>query len=96
MSVRTWRGRRVDQNHAAIVEAFRAHGWSVQSLATIGKGCPDLLVGKHGRDLVVEVKTAKGKLTRDEAKWIDAWRGSVHIVRTVDDVQRINASVSRV
>lgn len=82
--------RRVDANHAAIVEAFRAHGWSVQSLAAIGKGCPDLLVGKGGYVFVAEVKTERGRLTKDEQAWIDAWPCLVFLVRASDDVAAIN------
>lgn len=89
MSVRTWRGRRVDANHAAIVEAFRAMGWSVQSLAAIGKGCPDLLVAKHGHTLVVEVKTPTGKLRDEQREWIKAWNAAVFIVKDLDDVTRM-------
>ena len=89
MSVRTWRGRRVDANHAAIVEAFRAHGWSVQSLAAIGRGCPDLLCAKDGTTIVVEVKTPKGKLTQDEERWRNNWHATVLIVRSVVDVEAL-------
>ena len=36
---------KVDDNQAAIVEALRSLGASVESLAAVGKGVPDLLVG---------------------------------------------------
>ena len=39
------RAARVDQNHVEIVKALRDHGAFVVSLATVGKGVPDLLVG---------------------------------------------------
>ena len=38
------------------MEGLRRVGCFVQSLASIGKGCPDLLVGKAGSWLVLEVK----------------------------------------
>lgn len=82
---------RVDANHKLIVEAFRACGWSVTSLAQVGRGCPDLVVGKGGRNLLVEVKPPKGKLTPDEERWRAAWQGQVCIVRTVEDVVRLTA-----
>lgn len=38
------RAAKVDLNHGAVVDALRAKGYLVLSLAAIGKGCPDLLV----------------------------------------------------
>lgn len=77
---------RVDENQKAIVAAFRACGWSVTSLAQVGRGCPDLVIGKGGRNLLVEVKQAKGAFTPDEDVWRAAWKGQVCTVRTVEDV----------
>ncbi|HET9267374.1 MAG TPA: hypothetical protein VFO31_04395 [Vicinamibacterales bacterium] len=86
MSVRRGHAGKVDGNHAEIVAAFRACGWSVTSLAQVGAGCPDLVVGRAGRNLLVEVKRPKAVLTPDETAWHAAWRGQVCIVRTVADV----------
>ncbi len=77
---------KVDGNHTEIVAAFRKAGWSVLSLAPMGRGCPDLLVAHPSEDdlYLVEVKTAKGKLTPDQLKFQQAF--PVKVVRTVDDV----------
>ncbi len=83
---------RVDQNHAAIVAAYRQLGYLVLSLAGLGDGVPDLLTrDPHpcracGRSLDLrEVKTATGKLTSDQERFIDdGWH--VTIVRGLDDV----------
>lgn len=48
--------RRTDHNHAALVAALRARGYAVTDLAAVGKGCPDLLVSRDGRLMLVEVK----------------------------------------
>lgn len=48
--------RRTDQNHTALAAELRARGYAVTDLAAVGKGCPDLLVSKNGRALLVEVK----------------------------------------
>lgn len=80
---------KVDANQGEIVKALRAIGVSVQSLASIGKGCPDLVAAKGGQCWLIEVKAPKGKLTDDQVKWIEAWRGHVHIVRTVDDALQL-------
>jgi len=80
---------RIDKNHNEIVDALRAVGVSVQSLASIGHGCPDLVAAKGSMTWMIEVKGAKGKLTDDQIKFIDAWRGTVHIVRTVNDALQL-------
>jgi hypothetical protein len=80
---------RVDGNHEAIVSCFRAAGCSVQSLAQVGDGCPDLLVGINGINVLVEVKDStqppsRRLLTLAQLKWHDEWRGWVHVVTTID------------
>lgn len=50
------RAARVDANHADIVNALRACGALVLSLASVGNGCPDLLVLSRGRLYLFEVK----------------------------------------
>ena len=42
------RAARTDENHTAIVQALLDAGCSVQSLAAVGCGCPDLLWGLAG------------------------------------------------
>ena len=80
---------RVDTNQKSIVDALRAIGVSVQSLASIGRGCPDLVAAKGAQCWLIEVKGAKGKLTPDQTKWIEAWRGDVHVIRTVDEALQL-------
>ena len=43
------RAARTDSNHEEIVKALRAVGATVQSLAGVGHGVPDLLVGYQGK-----------------------------------------------
>jgi len=84
------RAARTDGNHEEIVKALRAVGATVQSLAAVGHGVPDLLVGYQGKTILMEVKdgtksTSKRQLTEDQVKWIDAWSGgSVFIVDNVE------------
>ena len=85
---------KTDANHSQVVNALRQVGASVQSLATTGKGCPDLLVGYHGINYLMEVKDgdkvlSKQKLTIDQEHWHSLWRGSVHIVKSVDEALKI-------
>jgi len=81
---------RVDDNQHEIVNALRDIGASVLSLATIGGGCPDLVVGYRGTNYLLEVKDggkspSKRKLTKDEENFINNWRGRVAVVYSIDD-----------
>ena len=84
------RAAKVDENQAEIVAALRKCGCTVQSLAAVGKGVPDLLVGRAGVNYLLEVKDGnKPKsardLTPDELRWLHGWRGSAVVVETVDE-----------
>ena len=47
------RAAKIDANHEAVVLALRSAGATVQSLAGVGKGVPDLLVGYQGQTLLL-------------------------------------------
>ena len=76
---------RADGNQADIVAALRKIGCSVQSLTSVGRGCPDLLVGCNGRNVLLEVKADKCLLRAIQAVWRSNWRGHAVTVRTVDE-----------
>lgn len=84
---------RVDAAQPAIVDALRAAGATVTSLAPIGKGCPDLVVGYLGTTSLLEVKTARRRvvdplkdLSPAELRWLAAWGGApAHVVYTPDE-----------
>jgi Holliday junction resolvase len=74
------RAAKIDANQVQIVSALRAAGASVQSLAGVGKGVPDLLVGFKGQTILMEIKDgAKAKsaqrLTEDQLVWHGSWKG---------------------
>lgn len=85
------RAAKVDLNQDAIVQALRDAGATVQSLAAIGKGCPDLLVGWKGLNLLMECKRQREdrkkapSLTADQMDWLAGWRGGVVVVLGPDD-----------
>jgi len=59
----------------------------VQSLAAVGKGCPDLLVGRAGRCFLLEVKDGSKppsarQLTPDQQAWHRSWAGHAAVVET--------------
>lgn len=78
-----------DANARDIVAALRAAGCSVEWIASAGErvpGVPDLLVGKRGRAMLIEVKSPKGKLSEAQEKWMAAWRGCpIAVVRTAQE-----------
>ena len=84
---------RIDKTQAEIVSALRSVGATVQSLADVGKGVPDLLVGYRNVTLLFEVKgTASIRrhppdgLLPDQKRWHAAWSGSpVQIVTDTTD-----------
>jgi hypothetical protein len=76
------RAAKIDANQDAVVSALRAAGASVQSLAAVGKGVPDLLVGYKGTTLLMEVKDGRKppsaqRLTEDQLRWHGAWKGGL-------------------
>ena len=86
---------KTDANQHAIVKALRARGARVHSLHRVGQGCPDLLVGFQGHNLLMEVKTEDGVLTDSEARCHERWRGTVHIVRTTEEALDILDRIAR-
>jgi Holliday junction resolvase len=89
---------RLDANHNDIVSALRAAGATVQSLASVGGGCPDLLVGFRGTWFCIEIKDGKNplskqRLTNDEQEWHNTAQAPVHIVNSVDKALQILASL---
>jgi hypothetical protein len=93
---------RTDGNQNAIVAALRDAGCHVIVLTPLGEGIPDLLVSTYsppaGRvlALLVEVKTATGTLTPDEAAWWAAYPadGPAIVARSAEDVLRWFGRVS--
>ena len=77
--------KRIDENQNEVVDALRGIGASVQSLASVGKGCVDILVGFRGVNTLIEIKTVKGTWTDAELDWHMNWHGQVAVARTVDE-----------
>ena len=82
------RAAKVDQNQPEIVAALRKIGATVQPLHGVGAGCPDILVGYRGRNLLVEIKDGSKppsarKLTPDQVEWHINWRGQVAVADSI-------------
>lgn len=85
---------KIDANHHVVVNALRSVGATVQSLAAVGKGVPDLLVGWQGQNYLMEIKDgskspSERKLTDDQVKWHGDWKGRVYVVNNEDDALAI-------
>lgn len=85
---------RSDSNQQEIVDALRSIGCSVTSLHRVGQGVPDLLCGIRGANLLFEVKNGNGRLTPDEAAFLDEWRGQAHVIRNVDEALAVIEQVT--
>lgn len=83
MSAILRRNPRRDQNEREIVQALELAGATVVRLSA--GDIPDLLVGFMGVNLLMEVKSAKGKLRPGQEKFFEDWCGNACVVRTVDE-----------
>jgi Holliday junction resolvase len=80
--------KRVDDNQSKVVKALRDLGATVQHLHAVGKGCPDIVVGFKGKNLLLEIKDGDKKvLTPDQVNWHKLWKGQVSVVTSVDDAK---------
>ena len=88
--------RRTDSNHAEIVRALKQIGCSVLDLSAVGAGCPDILIGYRGRNVLVEIKRwghidkPQGRHERETAerqkRFRDGWNGLP--VAVVDSIEQ--------
>ena len=83
------RNARIDKNHPEVVEAFRALGASVLSLAPLGRGIPDLLVAIGGVTWLIEIKSKKGKENDQQLEWAENWKGARAVVRDTQGVETV-------
>jgi Holliday junction resolvase len=83
--------KRVDENQRTIVHTFIALGASVLNLSTVGRGCPDLLIGYRGKSVLVEVKrNDKSTYTEPQVKFMQEWRGgAISRIDSVDAAIRL-------
>lgn len=79
----------VDQNQKEIIAALRKLGYSVLLLNRVGRGCPDLLVGRPGNppaNILLEVKRPGEKTSPVQKEWAENWRGLAPVVvRTLEE-----------
>ena len=83
---------RTDANQKEIVGFLRAiPGVTVISLASMGKGIPDILVGYRGSNYLFELKDpdkppSARALTPDQREFHAAWTGHVEVAETFGQI----------
>ena len=81
---------RVDGNHAKIVKGlWQIPVVTVADTARAGGGFPDLVVGRLGRNYMLELKNpdvepARRKLTPDQVAFRRTWSGQYAVVETLE------------
>lgn len=73
---------RMDRNQSQIVTALERGGCHVQSLHTVGGGCPDLLVTRDGNVYLLEVKYGSNGTSSLQRDWHEQCQVPVHVVKT--------------
>jgi uncharacterized protein YebE (UPF0316 family) len=73
---------KVDANQPEIVKQLRAAGYGVHL------PCDDILVGRDGVNLWVEIKQPgkEGQLTESEKKRLEGWPGAYIVASSFDDI----------
>jgi Holliday junction resolvase len=85
------RAAKTDANQQQVVKDLRKLGFSVAVTSSLGKGFPDLVLGKANKNYLVELKDGNKppsarKLTPDEEVFIDGWRGKVIVAISTEDI----------
>ena len=84
---------RLDASHGAIVAALEAAGASVQSLASLGGGVPDLMACRAGNVYLIECKPDGPPSTRkpreSQVKWAQKMGITVYVVSTPEEAIQV-------
>lgn len=89
------RAKRVDDNQKLIVDQLRKiPGVSVLHLHMVGKGCPDIAVGRAGVTYLIELKNhmkrpSEKRLSDDENEFHKKWTGHAAVAETVTEILKI-------
>lgn len=85
---------RVDGNQGQIVAALRRHGIGVKSLASVGDGFPDLVVGYQNLNVLLELKDgrlpeSKRGLRPGQRIFHNTWPGQVAVVTSAEEALEV-------
>jgi hypothetical protein len=81
----------------AVVDLARLKGWRVAHFRPAqtskgwrtpveadGKGFPDLVLARAGRVILLELKSARGRVSPEQGEWLKALGGSAYVIRPAD------------
>jgi Holliday junction resolvase len=85
---------KIDDNQTQIVKNLRKLGYSVAVTSGLAKGFPDIIVGKNGKNWMIEIKDgdkppSKRTLTDPEIKFHAEWQGQIAVCNNIDEVLKI-------
>ncbi len=85
------RAAKIDANQNQVVKDLRKLGFSVRITSSLGQGFVDLVLGKAKKNYLVELKDGSKppsarKLTPDEEKFIEEWKGSVIVASSLEEI----------
>lgn len=78
----------VDANQKTIEKFLHDLGASYQSIAMVGYGCVDMLVGWQGVNHLWEIKQPGKKLRRNQRLWHEAWKGRAVVIHSAEEAAR--------
>lgn len=81
--------KKVDSNQAQIIADLKKIGVSVLNLSRVGGGCPDILVGWQGKNILIEIKTAKGNLNDLQIEFFEQWKGQKFVCKSINEIIEI-------
>ncbi len=81
---------RVDANQRNIVNGLRNIGATVHVTSSLGNGFVDIVVGYRGFNFLFEIKDkekplSKKRLTENEKRFFETWRGQCNKIESVED-----------
>ena len=81
------KAKRADKNQKEIVEQLRTLGYNVEYTYMIGHGFPDVVISFDSLfTLPIEFKSKGGKLTEDEVKFHNRYKGYIITAYNLEDV----------
>jgi hypothetical protein len=88
------RAKKIDTNQNLIVTQLRKCGVSVAITSMVGKGFPDLIIGRAGQNFLIELKDgnkskSRKKLTLLEETFFQSWTGQINIAENFDEIKNI-------
>lgn len=81
--------KKTDANQKQIISDLKKIGVSVLNLSKVGNGCPDLLIGWQGKNILIEIKTAKGNLNDSQIEFFKEWKGQKFVCKSINEIIEI-------